>query len=607
MFGLEYAASVTLAILIVAIVLLASQKIRIDLIALLVMVSLIATGVLTPEETFASFGRPLIVIVAGIFVLGAGLRETGVPRIISNYILRWCGQGRGRIILVVMASAALLSSVLSGLLVASILMPAVLRVGKEHEIPPSQLLIPLAVASVIGDQLTLIGAPANIVVSDLLAQATGHELGFFTLTPYALLALGVAMAWFYFLGNRTLKAEMPSEPEMPSVEEVEESYGLGGMFHRMRVRSGSDLVGLQLVDTDLHARYGINVVAVQDQNGRLLPADPDHVLEQDAQLVVEMVNGRAGDLHRAAQSHDLEPMGQASLRDFTVTAQRALYLSEMVIPHRSDFVGQSMAEINLRGRYGIQVLAINRMGQSINTQLPELQLKAGDILLVEAAPERVRQASSEQNLVPITDLSPSPEEIVTGKARISLAILGAMILLVMLQLVSLAVALLLASLALIITRCLTIDRAYAAINPTILVVLGGMLPLATALQETGAADLMASGISAMGNQIGALGALFLLYLVMGLLTQVVPNSILAAIFTPVAISLATAQGASPLHFVIPVAIAANASYISPLTSAINLMFQSKGNYELKDYLINNVPIFLLGGGAVFGLLMVFGG
>jgi di/tricarboxylate transporter len=209
--------------------------------------------------------------------------------------------------------------------------------------------------------------------------------------------------------------------------------------------------------------------------------------------------------------------------------------------------------------------------------------------------------------VAITDLSPSPEEIVTEKAKIALAILGIMILLVMLQWVSLAVALLLASLALIVTRCLTIDRAYAAINPTILVVLGGMLPLATALEATGAADLMASAISVTGDQIGAMGALFLLYVVMGLLTQVIPNSILAAIFTPVAISLAAAQGASPQQFVIPVAIAANASYISPLTSAINLMFQSKGNYDLKDYLINNVPIFLLAGGAIFGLLMVFGG
>jgi di/tricarboxylate transporter len=283
MFGLGYEVSVTLAILMVAILLLASQKMRIDLVALLVMISLIVSGVLTPEETFASFGRPLIIIVAGIFVLGAGLRETGVPRIISNYILSWCGENRGQVILVVMASAALLSSVLSGLLVASILMPAVLRVGKEHDIPPSQLLIPLGVAAVIGDQLTLIGAPANIVVSDLLAQSTGRGLGFFTLSPYALLALVLAMAWFYFLGSRTLKSEMPAEPEAPSMEEVEESYDLDGLFYWLRVRSGSDLVGLQLVDSDLHARHGLNVVAVRDRKGTLVAADPDHVLEQDTQ------------------------------------------------------------------------------------------------------------------------------------------------------------------------------------------------------------------------------------------------------------------------------------------------------------------------------------
>jgi di/tricarboxylate transporter len=319
-----------------------------------------------------------------------------------------------------------------------------------------------------------------------------------------------------------------------------------------------------------------------------------------------MIDGQEGDVHRAAYHRGLEPLGRVRLSDFAVTAQRSLYLTEIVVPHRSSLIGQSLAEIDLRGRYSLQVLAVNRRGESISTQLPTMRLEVGDILLVEGAPEQAGRASNGRDLVAITDLSPSPEDIVTGKAKIALAILAGIVFLVMVEVVSLAVALLLASLALILTRCLTVDRAYAAINPTILIVIGGMLPLATALQKTGAAQLLANAMSGVGEYIGLLGALFLLYVTVGLLTQVIPDSIVAAIFTPVAVSLASAQGLSLQHFAVPIAFAVSASYVSPLTSAINLMIKDKGKYELKDYLINNVPIFLLTGGAVFGLLMLFG-
>jgi di/tricarboxylate transporter len=606
MFGLDYEASATMAILVAAMILLASQKIRIDLVALLVMVSLIVSGVLTPEETFASFGRPLIVIVAGIFVLGAGLRETGVPRVIGNYVLRWCGKDRRQVVLVVMVSSALLSSVLSGLLVASILLPAVLRISEEEEIPPSQLLLPMGVASTLGNQLTLIGTSANVVVSDLLLQTTGEGLGFFTLTPYALIGLGVALAWFYFMGGRTLKAEFPDKSPEPSVEEAEKNFGLEDMFYRLRVRSTSDLIDVPLSDSDLFSSHGLNVVAVKDRNGELRSADSDWEVEQDAELVVEMVNGGEGDVHHVAQQHSLEPLGQTRLREFSIAGQRSLYLTEIMVPHRTSLAGKTLVDLDLRRHHGLQVLAINRRGKSITDALTEIGLEVGDILLVEGTPEQARSASNGRDLVVITDLSPSPEEIVSKKAKTALAILLGMVLVVMLELVSLAVALLLASLALILTRCLTVDRAYAAVNPTILFVIGGMLPLATALQETGAAQTLVAAVSGLDGQIGVLGELFVLYLTIGLLTQVIPNSIAAAIFTPVAVSLAAAQGLAPQQFAIPVALAVNASYISPLTSATNLMIKSKGNYELRDYLINNVPIFWLSGAVILTLLMVLG-
>lgn len=608
MFGLDYASAVTLLILLAAVVLLASQKLRVDLVALLVLSSLILSGVLTPEQAFDAFGRPLIIIVVGIFVIGTALRETGVAKILSNHLLRWGGQSRTRLLLMVMGTAALLSAFLSGLLVVTILLPAVLRIGKKQEIPPSQILLPMAVAALMGNQLTLIGTTANIVVADLLSQNSDTSLGFFTLTPYAAASLLVAIGWFYLLGWRTLGETMPDEPGRPSLREVEADYGLEGSFQRLRVRSNSDLIGERLESSSLRRTFELTVVAIQGDDGRLHAASPDWVLERNCELVIEVAQGREAEMHQAAHRHGLEPLGDVHLDDFSFTEQPALHLTEAVVPYKSNLVGKPLANLDLRQEHGLQVLAVNRRGQSLQAALAELTLETGDILLIEGNADQVRTLTKNRDLILITDLSPNPGELITPKARIAIAIVGLALALVVANLLSLAVALLLASLALILTGCLSLDRAYAGINPTILIIIGGMLPLATALQQTGGADLIANAISSAGTHIGSLGTMVLLYTLLGLLTQVVPNSVVAAIFTPVAISLAKTQGVPPLQFAIPVIFAANASYISPLTSATNLLIQGKGEYSLRDFWVNTIPLFLLQGLVVLGLgILLTGG
>ncbi len=580
----------TIVLLVLTLVVMSSQRLRADLVALLVMLALIISRVLTPTEAFSAFGQPVIIIVAGIYILGAALYETGVATIIANLMMRFGGRGEGVLMLAIMLTAGLMSSVLSGLLVTAVLLPAVLRIARQAELAPSRLLLPLVTAATVGNQLTLIGTTSNLVISDLLVTA-GHEpFGLFTLTPYSLASLGVVVFWFLLPGRRLLRRELPSEPEQPSLDEVERSYKLQNLLYRLRVRSISDLIGARLQDSPLRSRFHLNVVAVRAQGGKLSPASPEWVLEQNDLLIVE---GDPGRMLQASGRHGLEQKGTVNLDDFNKLEQDTLRLAEVIVPFRSRLEGSSLTEIDFRGRYGLNVLAVQQQGQAIRADLQDLALATGDTLLVQGPAANIRKVGQDLNLVLVTDLSPRPGDLITGKAGLTLAILGAMLVLVVSGLLSLAPAMVAAVVALILTGCLSIEQAYQSINGTILVLIGGMLPLAIALQQTGAAEVMANLVLNLSHSLGSPGSLLILYLLASIITQVIANTVVAALLIPVAINLAVAQGLSPSLFAIAIAFGVNAAYVTPLTDANNLYVWEAGQYKMGDYLINGVPIFLL--------------
>lgn len=595
---------ITLGILAGALLLLASQKVRPDLVALLVMVGLIAGQVLTPEETFQALGRSLIVTVAGVFVVGEALRRTGVAVLLSERILAWGRGNRSLTLLLIMLTGALLSALLSSMLITVLLIPTIVRIGRELEITPAQLLLPMVTVTLLGNQLTLIATPANLVVDDLLTQQGEAPLGFFTITPYGVVSVALAMGWYWFMGHRTLPDGHSDEPSGPSISEIQHSYGLDNNFYQLRVRAASDLVDSTLADSMMQSHYGVEVVAIhRAEQSKAEQVRPYTVLQVDDLLVFK---GQHAVIEQYAEEHSLELQGATSLASLSATSKADLYLFEAVIPYRSPLAGQTLAELAWPKRYGIQVLALNRQGESVDDNLSELPLQTGDILLVQGSVERVRAVGDDANLVIITDLAPAADETVTSKVPIALTVTGVALLAVILNWVSLAVALLVASLLFIVTRTLTIEQAYTSINAKILVLLAGMLPLATALQQTGAADLLANLINRSSAWIGGFGALFLLYLCGVLMTQVAPNSVTAAVLTPVATQLAAAQEMPPRLFAIAIIFAAGASWLTPLISSSNLLVQSKGNYRLTDFLRNTIPIFLLQAAALFGLLMIWG-
>ena len=580
----------TLGTLTATLVILATQRLRPDLTALCATLVLILTGVLTPAEAFSAFGQPVIVIIPSIYVLGAALYQTGVATMIANRLVAVSGRGRGLLLLVIMLTAGLLSGILSSMLVVVVMMPAVLRICRRSRLAPAQLLLPLAAAAAAGNLLTVIGTVSNIVVSDLLAVSGHSPLGFFSLAPFGFASLALALLWYLLVGHRLLSREVPDEPVRPSLDEVEQAYQLDRELYRLRIRTASDLIGRRLEETDLGTEFALNVLAVQSRGRQPQPARPEQVLDQDDVLVVE---GARGDTLQAANLHTLEPKGTLDLEAFNLLEEETLRLAELIVPFRSALVSRTLAEARFRERYGLNILAVHRDGRAIRSNLPDLKLAVGDTLLVQGPVKALQQVGQDQNLVLVTQLGPEPGDVITTKAKVTLGILLAMVVAVVSGLLPLAPASLAAAVTLVLTGCISLDRAYQSIEGNVIVLVGGMLPLAIALETTGAAALVARQLAGLSPAIGAVGSLGLLYLFTVIITQVVPNSAAAAIVTPIAIQLATAQGLSPQVFAMVMAAAVTTSYVTPLTNTDNLLVREPGRYKLQDYVMNGIPIFLL--------------
>lgn len=591
------AALITLVILVAALLLMGTQRLRSELAALLVMLALILTSVLTAEEAFSAFGQPVIILIASLFIIGGALYETGAAAVIAAQIMRLRRRGDTFLLLAIMISAALLSAFISNLLVVAVFLPAVLRVARRARMAPAQLLMPLNTAGGMGSFLLLIGAISTVVINDLLVSSGYDPLGLFALAPYGLVFLAITILWFALFGRRLLPTTVLSETERPSLGEVERTYQLQEQLYRVRVRAGSDLVGQQLNEARLGPNFRLNVVAIQPDGADLRQARSDWVLEQDDVLVLE---GARGDVLQAASIHHLEPKGTIPLDRFEQLKNQSVRLAEVMVPFRSDLVGKTVAETHFREQHGLNILAVHRDEKAIHGELSELRLAAGDTLLVQGALSRLRDVGKDLNLILVTHLGPGRGDVISRKIWLTAGILAAMILVVVSGLLPLATASLAAVLALLATDCISIERAYQSIDASILIVIGGLLPLATALEKTGLAAIFAAGIA--GLNASPFATLVLIYALAVVLTQVISNTVVGVLLLPVAINLAQTTGLPAHALAIALIVGVTTSYVTPLTHGSNLMIVGPGGYTMRDFLVNHIPIFVLQSAALLAML-----
>ncbi|MES9832595.1 MAG: SLC13 family permease [Candidatus Thiodiazotropha sp. DIVDIV] len=580
------------ALILVAIILFFSGRVRLDLTAAFVILALAVSGVVTPSEAIAGFGDPLVMMIAGLFVVGEGLHRTGVAA--------WVGQriatlGRGsewHLILLLMPTVAILSAFMSSTGVVAIFIPVVLSMARSAGLAARRLLLPLAFASLIGGMLTLIGTPPNLAVSRALVDAGMEGFGFFDFAPIGGAILLVGIVYMLTLGRRLLPGGKVAEGELArrSLHDMAEEYGITEGLHRLQVRAGSLLCDMTVGEVGLRRNFAITVMAVERHGALLTALKPVLIgtrLRQGDELYVVAPQPL---IDRHADYLGLSDLGFPS--GMRRRLQGQFGMAEALVVPGSPLVGKTVREGNFRNRQGLTVLSIRRADQPMALDFDQTRMEAGDMMLLAGPWEALEQMNGPRRDLVLLEL---PQEIVErtwhgNQAPWAVLVTFGMLIVMTLQLTSNLVAVMLGAFAMIATRCVSMDEAYRSMNWQSLVLIAGMLPLARALEVTGGSGMMVTSLAEFFHDMGPRAVLGGLFLLTSLFSQFISNTATTVLIAPIALNLALDMGLSPTPFLMTVAIAASTAFATPVASPVNTLILGPGNYRFSDFLKIGVPL-----------------
>jgi len=584
--ALGWQAWITLAAIVAMVVALVREVARPDLIFLGTLGLLLLTGVLTPQEAFAGFSNPAVLTVAALFVVAAGLQRTEALAFVDR-ILFPRRPSTSRAVLRLMAPVSALSAFLNNTPIVAMLMPRVQQWAERHNLAPSKLLIPLSYAAIVGGMITLIGTSTNLVISGLMIQAGLPGLRMFDLTWVGLPVALAVILFFALIGHRLLPDR---RRDRSGFEE-----GLKECLFELRVTPGGHLEGKTVKEAGLRALGEAYLVHIR-RSGRVIPAAPEQVLQGGDILTFV---GSARMIERLLERDGLE----RALPSVEENATQTLPLFEAVVAPSSNLVGKTLREVQFREQYGGVVLGIQRQGQRIVGSLGRIPIEAGDLLLIEARNGFDRRWNARRDefylVAPRSPERPRPRP---RHAPIALAIFAGMVLLAGLGWVPLVTAAFAAALGMVATRCLSGSEARQALDLQVLVVIAASLGIGQAVDRSGLAAALGHGLVALTADLGPLAALAVLYLVTMVLTELLTNNAAAALMLPVALAVAGELGLEPRAFAITIAVAASASFLTPIGYQTNLMVMSAGGYRFGDYLKAGAPVSALV--FVVGLTMI---
>lgn len=583
-------AATTGLIIAAAIVLFMANRLPVIVVAIGVSLALWATGVVTLEQALAGFGDRAVLFIASLFIVSAALEATGVTAAIGQRVIRIAGDNsRSRLLVAIMLPCALLTALISAGGAVAALIPVVVVAAVRLGIPSSQLMMPLAFAAHAGANLLLTGAPKNVLVSEALEDAGLPGFGFFEFALAGVPLLAGTVLIVVLFGKRLLPqrngVSMPADFSRHACTLVEQ-YGLTQGLFRLRVRSSSPYVGLPASAVDLKEWPGLQLVGIQDASGS--PLKRSFIAADDTLLL--RGDGEAAAAFAASQH--LAPRDDAGT-DPDSLFSRASGLAEVVIPPRSALIGRTAFPGMVAADGNLVVLALQRAGEDVEPG--ETTLQAGDTLLLQGTWEALdtKLAVPEVLVVDSPDLVRRQAVPMGAGASRALAILACMVILLATGLVPPAVAGLIAAGAVILSRIITVEEAYKAINWTTVILVAAMMPLSTAMVQTGAAKLLAHHLVAQvgdGGPIALLAGLFILTAVLG---QIMSNTATTLIVIPVAMAAASDLGVSPRPVMMSLCVAGAASFMTPIATSTNLMVMGPGGYAFGDYWKLGWPLMLL--------------
>ena len=759
--------ALVLGIMVVAIILFVTEWIRVDVVALMVLISLALTGLVTPAQALSGFANLAVVTVWAVLILSAALARTGVAGLIGRPVLRLAGGSEARLIATIMLLVGVLSGFMNDIGVAALMLPVVVDIARRTGRPPSRLLIPLAFAALLGGLNTLIGTPPNILISEALRQYGLEPFHMFDYTPTGVVVMLAGFAFMVLVGRHLLPSrdikdlpeddrtapgeffglherlfiirlpddsllagktlaesrlgqalglnalailradenrlapdpaavlrpgdrllvegrpdrlaelrggrvlvveddhlaperlrsakidlaelELTPQSTLPgqTLEQIDfrrrfgvvvlairrgggvvrtnletvplqhgdvllvqgsperldalrqephlnlsppeaiEDYHLEERLATMRVTPDSTLVGKTLVESRLGEAFGLGVMAIIREGASHLIPDPDKPLAGDDLLLVK---GRPADLETLEGLQGLEIDDQPPPDPGELESEH-VGLMEIVLSPRTTLAGKTLRQIHFRYKYGLSVLAIWRQGRAYRSSLRDMALRFGDALLLYGRRERLRVLGEEPDFLVLTEAAQEAPR--TNKAPLALLIMAVVLIPVMLDLVPIAISALVGIVLMIVTRCLTMEEAYRAIEWKAVFLIAGMLPLGIAMEQTGAASFLAEGMVSLVGGLGPLAVMAGLFILAALASQVMPNPAVAVLLAPIALNTARDLGVSPYPFMMAVAISASAAFLSPVGHSANILVMGPGGYRFADYTKVGIPLTLV--------------
>ena len=570
-------------IVIIALILFATEKIRVDLVAISLMVTLMLIGLfrenfVTPKEAISGLSNKATVTIGAMFILSAGMLKSGAMSWLSQKMVRLGGSSETRIFIVLMLTTGFLSAFINNAITIAVFIPITLAIARQYSINPSNLLIPLSFISIVGGTCTLIGTSTNILVSSMSADRGFGEFQMFTVTRLGVIFFLVGFLYLLFI----------AKPLLARMTGLTRRYRLQDYFSLVRVLESSRLIGRTPLESHLNEKYDVMIIEIK-RGDRTIVSGITETKIQAGDLL--LMRGTTEDIERVNREIGFEPMPEESPEDYLTDG--GAIMTEAIISPSSTLVGQTLKLANFRFRYGVYVLAIRKPDSTeiVREDLADAYLEVGDTLLIQGE----RQM--------ITDLAGNPDFVITGetelpklnkrKAITSVSIIAMVILLAATGIMPILASALLGCILMVYSKCLTMQEAYDSIDWFVIFLLAGVIPLGLTLEKTGATDYIAYGILSGTESFGPVFVISVFYVVTTFFAAIMSHNAAVVILFPIAVAAATKLGMQPMPFLMAITFAASSSLSTPFGYHTNLMVYGPGGYKFSDYMIAGLPLNIL--------------
>jgi di/tricarboxylate transporter len=575
----EISAMLALAVVAAAMFLFISGKLGVDVIALCVLAGLIVLGLIRPDQALYGFASPATATVAAMFVLSAGLVRTGLVEWLSRWLDKLAGRGETQLILVLCFAIAFLSAFIVNTATVAIFIPVATVLAMSRRVSPSKVLMPLSFASQFGGVCTLIGTSTNILVNSIAVSRDMRAFGLFEFAPLGMAMSGAGILYLMLVGRWML-------PKRSVAAEEVDKYRLADYLAELSVAEQSPLVGKKW--DKRRASKGANVNLIKIIRGDKPVSRPSNTIIREGDIL--LIHGDVDKLMSMKERLGLGIQAGVTMDDRELSSDE-VRLVEVLIPPRSTLVGRTLRGSGFLRRYHSVALAIQRRGRILRHRLRDIRLDGGDTLLLKVGKKDVPRLIKASGVIVTNELT----ELYLRKDRavIALLVFLAVLALAAFRIVPILVAALIGAVGMVLGRCISVEEAYQAIDWKVVFLLGGIIPLGLALEQSGAAQWLAGSIVSPFAGFGPVMVLAALYLFTAILTELMSNNAAAVILAPIALSLAASMNVDPRPFLVAITFAASTSFATPIGYQTNTMVYAPGGYQFTDYTRVGGPLNLI--------------